>query len=235
MRLEINPKVPEDLTDFEAEIYLDIIEWIEELSETDADLAISLISGSFENAAQAYWDTHKTTEEDFAMTDLTKADVTLQLTIPLDSFLELTEKVLDDVDAVRSEDALTAALSELVANTRTLDANVDLNDYLYEDIEDEFEDSASLETQIVDIVSEIVALNEEYDDLVDTIDETELEYDNLNADPDEVDETLELLERELDETVAEYLEVSQILADLMNGPLNISRRDHTRRHAKLNG
>ena len=72
------------------------------------------------------------------------------------------------VEATDAEDALTAALSELVANTRTLDANVDLNDYLYEDIdedidEDEFEDSATLETQVVDIVSEIVALNEEYD------------------------------------------------------------------------
>ena len=225
MRLEINPTVPEDLTDFEAEIYLDIIEWIEELSETDPELAISLISGSFENAAQAYWDIHKTTEEDFAMTDLTKADVTLQLTIPLASFLELTEKVLDAVDAIRSEDALTAALSELVANTRTLDANVNLGDYLYEDIdEDEFEDSATLETQVVDIVSEIVALNEEYDYLVNEIDELD-EFDVQSR---------ELAERELDETVDEYLDASQILADLMNGPLNISRRDRTRRHAKLN-
>lgn len=229
MRLEINPTVPEDLTDFEAEIYLDIIEWIEELSETDADLAISLISGSFKNAAQAYWDIHKTTEEDFAMTDLTKADVTLQLTIPLTSFLELTEKVLDGVDANRSEDALTGALSEIVANTRTLDANVDLNDYLYEDIdaEDEFEDSATLETQVVDIVSEIVALNEEYDYLVNELDE-------IVATRDFDEEDIELLECELDVTVDEYLDASQILADLMNGPLNISRRDRTRRHAKLN-
>lgn len=229
MRLEINPTVPEDLTDFEAEIYLDIIEWIEELSETDPELAISLISGSFENAAQAYWDIHKTTEEDFAMTDLTKADVTLQLTIPLASFLELTEKVLDAVDANRSEDALTGALSEIVANTRTLDANVDLNDYLYEDIdaEDEFEDSATLETQVVDIVSEIVALNEEYDYLVNELDE-------IVATRDFDEEAIELLECELDDTVDEYLEASQVLADLMNGPLNISRRDRTRRHAKLN-
>ena len=225
MRLEINPTVPEDLSDFEAEVYLDILEWIGDLSETDPELAISLISGSFENAAQAYWDTHKTTEEDFAMTDQTKADVTLQLTIPLASFLELTEKVLDDVDAIRSEDALTAALSELVANTRTLDANVNLGDYLYEAIdEDEFEDSATLETQVVDIVSEIVALNEEYDYLVNEIDELD-EFDVQSR---------ELAERELDETVDEYLDASQILADLMNGPLNISRRDRTRRHAKLN-
>ena len=210
MRLEINPTVPEDLTDFEAEIYLDIIEWIEELSETDADLAISLISGSFENAAQAYWDTHKTTEEDFAMTDLTKADVTLQLTIPLTSFLELTEKVLDGVDAVHSEHLLSELIYE--------------DEYEDEDVEDEFEDYATLETQIVDIVTEIVALNKEYDYLVDEIVATR-DFD---------EETIELLERELDDTVDEYLDVSQVLADLMNGPLNISRRDRTRRHAKLN-
>ena len=229
MRLEINPAVPEDLTDFEADIYLDIIEWIEDLSETDAALAISLISGSFENAAQAYWDTHKTTEEDFAMTDQTKAEVTLQLTIPLVDFLALTESVLDDVEAADAEDKLADALAELVANTRTLDANVNLGDYLYEDIdaEDEFEDSATLETQVVDIVSEIVALNEEYDYLVNEIDE-------IVATRDFDEEAIELLERELDDTVDEYLEASQVLADLMNGPLNISRRDRTRRHAKLN-
>lgn len=225
MRLEINPTVPEDLSDFEAEVYLDILEWIEELSETDPELAISLISGSFENAAQAYWDTHKTTEEDFAMTDQTKAEVTLQLTIPLVDFLALTESVLDDVEAADAEDKLADALAELVANTRTLDANVDLGDYL--DDEDEFEDSATLETQVVDIVSEIVALNEEYDYLVNEIDE-------IVATRDFDEETIELLERELDNTVDEYLEASQILADLMNGPLNISRRDRTRRHAKLN-
>lgn len=225
MRLEINPTVPEDLSDFEAEVYLDILEWIGDLSETDPELAISLISGSFENAAQAYWDTHKTTEEDFAMTDQTKAEVTLQLTIPLVDFLALTESVLDDVEAADAEDKLADALAELVANTRTLDANVDLGDYL--DDEDEFEDSATLETQVVDIVSEIVALNEEYDYLVNEIDE-------IVATRDFDEETIELLERELDNTVDEYLEASQILADLMNGPLNISRRDRTRRHAKLN-
>lgn len=93
----------------------------------------------------------------------------------------------------------------------TYDMNPDAIDY--EDIAVQLEESNV----------EIVYLNEDYDEIVALIDEAEAAGDL---------ETAADLEEELQETVDNYLHHCQVLINLANGPLSITKKDRARRNAR---
>jgi len=175
----LDVKIPEDYTDFEGEVYADVIEWIEEIADEDPELALKLLQGPFEAAVEAYW------AEVFGEDDVMETEDEL--------FEEGYEGDFDEIES--GADIGTLELSALY----------DATEYV-----------------LKDLIAEVVQLNFDYD-------MTELALDSaLEAGETEYAAEMQL---QLDQIVNDYLRTEQLLFNVRNEALNISKRDRNRRQA----